>query len=316
MRKNTKGFSLIEILIVLAIMIGISAIVFFTYNKINENKNVEETAQFLNLSSIMIQDNYRNYKDISLSDLKPVGVLDFNQPISNEEIKNKFGGVLSLSEYEDGEGFNFRLTNVEKGNCIKLLQRVNNNYSFVNDEAFVTKDLKEYETLCNLPEINLAYKNNFLVKSIHTGFSATSGQANIYSDMKDAIGKENSYHVDFDNGGITIKTSNSKDNDLARYVYNKSHMQDKIESAEYPTTGYRQSSCSNNYCGDLNADDTLNALLNAPDEYWENSGTHVYLKTKSGMHDEMQKETVSKICKKFTCSEPDKNGVINITNKK
>lgn len=165
--------------------------------------------------------------------------------------------------------------------------------------------------------MNLTYKNNFWVKSVSMDEELKGVSFNIYGKEKDAIGKQNRTDIAFENGHISVLSKNGTENDLNEYLHNSSNFKDQVDGwTEYLSTGYKTGSCgqasnSSNGCNDLNTQDLVNKLLNAPEEYFSDPDTKVLLSLQernTGPYaDKLSDETVNNICKQFTCTKYDDN---------
>lgn len=304
MKKLKKGFSLIELLISISVIIIISSICFYFYSKnLNETK-VNETASFLNTSSVQIRNTNIDYSGLSNADLFSLGL------ITDDNTKNKFGGEIIFNGSK--KGFSFDLTNISHSNCIAILNRTSNSYNLANETPIISKNIGALSALCQDNQLSLAYQYNLDIKNVDLPNSQID-HANIvlYPDGAD---RTNSTYVIMTGGALSIK-SNNGENDMSKYLANKTGVDDEMKTNE-TSTGYKNSICGaygqGSKCGSLTMEQYLNELLNAPDEVWE--GADVSISTKDIYDREMKDSDLKAICSQFVCT-PKGNDTYTLTKK-
>lgn len=305
MKKLKKGFSLIELLISISVIIIISSICFYFYSKnLNETK-VNETASFLNTSSAQIRNNNIDYSGLTNEDLFSLGI------INDGNTQNKLGGDLLFQG--DKKGFSFNLTNISHSNCIAILSRTSYSYNLANNEPIISQNIGAFSNLCQGEQLLLSYKFDLDIKRVELPDSEID-HGNIILYPPNAEGKTNSTNVVMTGGSLTIE-SNNGDNDMNRYLAEKTGVSEEMKTTT-SSTGYQNSNCgvyaNGSSCGSLTMDQYLNELLNAPEEMWD--GTNVEFQTKDRQGREMSDSDFNSICSQFVCT-PKGNDTYTLTKK-
>lgn len=302
-----KGFSLVEILIVLSIILIISAASFVLYGYVSDNVSAKKESEFLNVMKIDTISSYltkNSYSDIDNAHLIAYSVPDKNNIKSEDSIVSPAGYSFIATPYSSGRGFNFKLENVSYDLCIKMLPQISKNFTLINTENSNTLTVKDYPDICNANMLTLTY-SDYVSKKIDTGISFSGVQ---FEKFNPKYSKTDSLGI---NGqGFSMKVSQaSKDGNLLDYIISDLGVKNQFtHNTNIASTGYQQSTCgsfsNSSSCGNITMDSILNSLKDAPDSL--KSGATVVL---SGGNT----AAISSICKSFKCSVGKNENGISVT---
>lgn len=297
MRKFKKeGFSLVEILIVLSIILIIAAASFALYFYTSSGVSAKKESEFLNIMKIETVTSYlhkNSYSEIDNANLIAYSVPDKNNIRAEDSIVTPAGYTFIATPYADGRGFNFKVENMSYDLCIKLMPQVSKNFTLINKEDAVTLKVKDYPDICSSNMLTFTY-STYVSSKIDTGISFSGVQ---FEKFNPKYGKTDSIGI---NGqGFSMKVSQtSKDGNLMDYIISDLGVKDQFtHNTNIASTGYQQSTCgsysNSSSCGNITMDSILNSLKEAPDSI--KNGATVVL---SGNNT----NAISQICKSFKCT--------------
>lgn len=308
MRKiKDKGFSLVELLIVLSLILIISAASFGIYLYASSGVHAKKEAEFLNIMKVETVTSYlhkNSYSEIDNKNLIAYSIPDKNNINSEGEIVTPSGYNLIATPYADGKGFNFKIENISYDLCVKMLPQVSKNFTLINKEDAVTLNVKDYPDICSSNMLTLTY-SNYISSKIDTGVNFSGVQ---FEKFNPKYNKTDSLSIN--GNGFSMKLSqDSKDGNLMDYIISDLGVKDQFtNNTNITSTGYQQSRCgsfsNNSSCGNITMDSILNSLKEAPDSI--KNGTTVVL-SGTGTED------ISKICASFKCEVGKNENGISVT---
>lgn len=138
--KNEKGFSLLELLLVVAvgavlILAGLAA-----YRLVSENNNVNEASRLLNTLKQQTQRAYQSEGDYGADGTDLVPILTDLRAFPNGTLnaagvpQHPFGAAITIVASGAGTSFDIGFTNIERAACMALGQQ----FESAADSDFVT----------------------------------------------------------------------------------------------------------------------------------------------------------------------------------
>lgn len=162
--KNNKGFSLVELILVLSVIAGLSITAFLLYEKVSNESIVKAESQ--NMSVVLagtksLYSGKKNYDGLSNSILVNADVFPKGMINSKGQVVNKWKGNIVVQSSENL--LLYTTTNVPSVACSKLVLKAPSGFFKIMVGGVIVKDK-------GVP-INITFLNEICSKSI--GFSGT-----------------------------------------------------------------------------------------------------------------------------------------------
>lgn len=130
-KKDAKGFSLIELLLVIGFIAGALVLAFITYPKVQATSRANTTSQQLTLISAGIKNLYataRNYSSLTVTVLNDAKLLPEDMAINGDELSNVWGGTLLIAPVNNNRHYTLTLSSVPPAECVKIATGVGINF--------------------------------------------------------------------------------------------------------------------------------------------------------------------------------------------
>lgn len=130
MFKNKKGFSLIEILLTLAITVMLTVSAFATYLKVKDGQNVNRVVSQINQIREAARQLYsleRTYLNVKSNTLVLLDLIPKEMINSNNTLINPYGGIITVGSSPGNNNLRFNIIyyNVPAHDCIKIASIIN-----------------------------------------------------------------------------------------------------------------------------------------------------------------------------------------------
>lgn len=294
MKIRNKGFSLLELILVLGAIFILVAGAFLLYKKVEENVRVKNESQFVNklkVDVINFYDNQTTYEQISSKTLIAYNLID-SQNIQGDTIKDSLGTSFDANSYNGGTGFSFIIKGISQSSCMKLLPYVSSSFSQINEKTSSNIKPENYGDICQDGTLTLTY-SDIIKKSFNTGIGMNGINVETFPDK---FNRDNTLSIAGNDFNMKITESNQGDS-LVNYISKELGISDQIKT-NTSSTGYTNSTCgafsNSSTCGNISVDKILGAILSAPDSVKEGA--------KLTMGTNVSKENVNAICSTFSCS--------------
>lgn len=164
MKRNKKGFSLLELLLVLGIIAALIISAFIVYPKVQAAQRSESTLK--NIATIQsgvrsLYSGTANYEGINNSVLINANVFPENllkDGGSGVEVVNEFGGNIEIkSTFASGianAAFSIKYYNVPSDECIRISTALSNNVSSIRVNNIATTYISLLATKCSSSNSN------------------------------------------------------------------------------------------------------------------------------------------------------------------
>ncbi len=133
--KKAKGFSLIELLLVIGFIAGALVLAFITYPKVQATSRANTTSQQMTLITAGVKNLYataKNFGSLNLTVMENAKLLpDDMARVGGSTItslSNVWGGDLLLAPTNSNRHFTITLTSVPQAECVKLATGIATNF--------------------------------------------------------------------------------------------------------------------------------------------------------------------------------------------
>lgn len=306
-----RGFTLIEILLVLSVIAALSAAFFFLYLNVNESYKINKESNNIMsikgaLDKLGFQSNNLNDDTISL-----LNISANSKTNKNNKILDAWGNPISISSYKTNY-YTISYQNMNPESCSRLLKKMGGIFNTVSVNNSDYEKSSDISSNCssenNLSTNTLSFSNYKLAVN-----NSNSDPYKVYGYANTNSSSDISFIVPTVIDGQTYDTLNSisvsmkDDSDqstLSKYLKdtlseksNDPGMSDVVTSdgivvGKTSSFGCGSNSLTVKECGSMNTDDYINALISAPESAWDDSVVKL-----NSYND--------KICKNasFTCTE-------------
>lgn len=316
-----KGFTLTEVLLVIAIAFLIIGVMFVIYIKVSDNYKITRETNFLDTLKTNVINYYTtmpSYSTITPSLLISNNMIDSNQITDSSTIKDYLGSSFDVEPYYHGSGFTFIINGISASACNRLLPQVAKSFSIINESTDTinaeTINPSNTESYCSSGVLTLTYSTK-TAPLFDTGIVATTMVAKSFPTINKANGNPISANntINFASlnnqvsGFDLLFTESNSNTTMYDYLMKTLDMSSNSSmNSGTSSTGYTVSGCSaypegmDNIggCGksnSLNLDSFLNAIANAPDSVIDNSNFTIVL-------DSYTNNVKNAICSKLTCT--------------
>lgn len=137
--KSQQGFSMVELMLVFAIILGLAAMVFYVYPKVQESRIATEEQTNLTALQAGVKSVYQgkaNYASLTTQILLDAQVVP-NNMVTGTDIVNRWREVVAvapatLAGGTANNGFSFTYTGVSQAACTKLAVSLGATFDIVN----------------------------------------------------------------------------------------------------------------------------------------------------------------------------------------
>lgn len=144
--KNSQGFSLIELLLVLAIVAALAVAAFIIYPRVQSGRNATYENQVLSSAQAGVKALFttNNYANLSETVAAQASLFPDAMTMSDDTVQNQWGGVVAIaptgpagaaSTVVPTRFFSFVYPNVPSDVCVRLAGAAVNNYGTVRVDA-------------------------------------------------------------------------------------------------------------------------------------------------------------------------------------
>lgn len=151
--KRQQGFSMVELMLVFAIILGLAAMVFYVYPKVQESRIASEEQTNLTALQAGVKSVYQgraNYATLTPTILLNAQVVP-NNMVNGADIVNRFREVVAVAPATLGggtadNGFSFTYTGVSQAACTKLAVSLGSTFDVVNIGGVDAKAFGDLDT--------------------------------------------------------------------------------------------------------------------------------------------------------------------------
>lgn len=151
--KRQQGFSMVELMLVFAVILGLAAMVFYVYPSVVESRLAKEEQTNLTALQAGVKSVYQgraNYATLTSTILLNGQVVPSNM-VSGTDVINRWREIVTIGPVTLGggsanNGFSFTYTGVSQAACVKMAVSLGANFDVININAVDAKVLGTLDT--------------------------------------------------------------------------------------------------------------------------------------------------------------------------